>query len=71
MKQPNRETSINWTPDMLSRFKRAYGMAVRTNQTEFEFDGNQFVSSYAKYLIEYLEFQFNTKQTPIAYHAEL
>lgn len=48
--------TINWDRPMLERFKRAY------NDTKgfppsyvFTFDGHEFVKSYAKYLIEYLE----------------
>lgn len=46
---------INWNRPMLERFKAAYKEAVENDQIAFTFDGNEFVTGYAKYLIEYLE----------------
>lgn len=40
---------------MLERFKKAHAEA---NGKNFTFDGHEFVSNYAKYLIEYLEPRF-------------
>lgn len=57
-------TEINWTRDMLSRFREAHAEAVRANQTEFVFDGNQFLTDYAKYLIEYLVGAFGEGAVP-------
>lgn len=51
-------TTITWTADKLKRLKGAYQQAVEATDDEFSFDGNQFVTNYAKYLIEYLEGQF-------------
>jgi hypothetical protein len=50
-------TSINWTRPMLERFKKAYEKARSAEQDTFEFDGNQFVVNYAKYLIQHLDSQ--------------
>ena len=45
---------IQWTQSRVAKFKQAYQQAV-TNQVEtFLFEGNQFVTAYAKYLLEYL-----------------
>lgn len=49
---------INWTPDMLKRFKRAYTKARDDKLEVFIFDDNQYVLSYARYLIEYLDSKF-------------
>lgn len=49
---------INWTLPMLKRFKRAYKLAKMKAEDPFMFDGNEFVISYAKYLIEYLDSKF-------------
>lgn len=50
---------ISWTPAKLDLFKlayaKAYGQAADKKQDVFEFDGDDFVLSYAKFLIEYLE----------------
>lgn len=52
---------INWTPDTLARFKRAYAKALKDDVPTFTFEGNEFVVGYAKYLIEYLEGKFNDR----------
>jgi len=49
------KTMIAWTLPMLEQFKAAYQFAVKYEADIFTFDGNEFVVSYAKYLIEYLE----------------
>lgn len=50
---------IEWTPEMLRRFKLAYGKALpKGKESTFEFDGNLFVVGYAGYLIDYLESRF-------------
>lgn len=46
---------IQWTPEMLKRFKKAY---EECKGDTFKFDGNIFVKAYAKYLIEYLDKAF-------------
>ena len=54
--KPNQST-ITWTPQKLQRFKRHYKIACDNNQSQFHFEGHDFLCSYAKYLIEYLEGQ--------------
>lgn len=62
---------IDFTPEKLARFKKAYKKAEKLKRYKqaysapedssdevFTFDGNEFVLGYAKYLIEYLESQF-------------
>lgn len=39
---------------LLKRFKRAYADAVATKQEQFEFQGQTYLTEYAKHLIEYL-----------------
>ncbi len=51
-------TTITWTAEMLMRFRGAYKEATEAETEQFTFDGNEFVTMYAKYLIEYLEAQF-------------
>jgi len=50
---------VTFTKDSFTRLKKVYDEC--TAET-FVFDGNVFLKSYAKYLIEYLEMQFNPKQ---------
>jgi len=47
--------AIPWDRPMLERFKSALALAPGDKHSVFTFDNNEFVKSYAKYLIEYLE----------------
>ena len=47
--------SILWDRAKLDRFKKRYDEAVKNNEVEFEWEGHQFFTRYAFYLIEYLE----------------
>lgn len=49
---------LSWTKKTFTYFKRHYIRALNNNQSSFFFEGNEFFTSYAKYLIEYLEPQF-------------
>ena len=40
---------------MLERFKKAVAEAKANKQSEFCFEGHEFVTRYAEYLIEFLE----------------
>jgi hypothetical protein len=51
---------INWTPEKLAQFKKAYQLHADPKAT-FVFEDKEFVVAYAKYLIEYLEGQFNER----------
>lgn len=44
---------IEWDRDKLESFKRTY--AANKNRGVFTWDGHEFLTAYAKYLIEYLE----------------
>lgn len=52
---PGALPTINWTRPKLERLKDHHAAAVRVSLPKFEFDGHMFDTSYAKYLIEYLE----------------
>jgi hypothetical protein len=51
---------INWTPEKLVAFRKAYQLH-KDPQATFVFEDKEFVVGYAKYLIEYLEGQFNER----------
>lgn len=53
--------TIRFTRDMLVRFKVRYAKAVEAGEVQFVFEGNTFLTGYAKYLIEYLNQQFGIK----------
>jgi len=51
-------TSITWDRKKLERLRRAYDLAKMGHDTDdhvFVFDGHEFLVSYAKYLLEYLD----------------
>lgn len=45
---------VDFDKAKLRRFKRAYHYAVSQKQESFTFDGNEYMTAYAMYLIEYL-----------------
>lgn len=45
----------DWTPPMLQALKAAYVAAVNSNVDQFTLDGQLMLTSFAGYLIEYLE----------------
>ena len=49
---------LSWTKETFLKFKKDYEIALKENHESFFFEGNEFLVSYAKYLIEYLEPQF-------------
>lgn len=50
---------VSFTKDKFDRFKKVYGESKDKGKcTTFEFEGNEYVIGYAKYLIEYLEERF-------------
>lgn len=49
-----------WTRTMLKDLKLAYKIACECEMDVFRFEGHDFVVSYARYLIEYLEGQFKS-----------
>ena len=59
--------SILWDRPKLHRFKATYnrvkdaGKVIGHDAESFHFDGHEFVTNYAKYLIEYLEGLFKQK----------
>lgn len=49
---------ISWNKEMVKRLRKAYDTAVKDQKTEFIFDENQYLTTFAKYLLEYLEPKF-------------
>ena len=47
--------TMEMTPKVLRELKKAYATAVDNNQTIFTFQGKEFVTKFAKYLIEFIE----------------
>jgi hypothetical protein len=51
-------TMINWTPAKLERFREVYSKAAATPDVPFTFEGHQFIVGYAKFLIQYLDMEW-------------
>ena len=49
---------VSWTPESLEKFKVAWNDADDAEKESFTFDGNEYLVSYGRYLIEYLEYVF-------------
>jgi hypothetical protein len=52
---------ICWTIQMRERLRKAFNTAVKAQQDTFVFEGNTFVTNYAKYLLEHLDNQLGPK----------
>lgn len=48
------EHLIRFDADKALRFKADYERAVESRADQFEFEGSTFLTSYAKYVLEYL-----------------
>lgn len=49
---------INFDRNKLKDLKRHYKKALEAKKETFIFNGDEYLTSYAKYVIEYLESQF-------------
>lgn len=45
---------VNFTPNKLKSFKKVLSAAEAKSQESFKFEGNEYLVSYAKYIVEYL-----------------
>lgn len=55
----NNKSMVTFTPEKLDLFKKAFVKAVGGEQDQFTFEGREYVTGYAKYVIEYLDGEFN------------
>lgn len=55
------QKQIEFTPEKAEQLRKAYNKAVEEKKDSFVFQGDEFVTSYAKYLLEYLDMQFGKK----------
>lgn len=54
-------TTVQFTPEKLEQLKNAYRTAINKKADSFTFEGNEYLVSYAKYLIEYLDAELKTE----------
>jgi hypothetical protein len=52
-------TDINFDRPKTERLREAYNLAVSEGLEQFRFEGQELVTAYAKYLLEYLDSKFN------------
>jgi hypothetical protein len=51
-------TDMTFTHDTYSRFKSHYLKATKNKKEKFTFDGHEFLTGYAKYLLMFLKPKF-------------
>ena len=47
--------TITFNKSKKTQLRKAYDLAVKENKKMFIFDGNELLTKYAKYLLEYLD----------------
>ena len=52
------DTFIKWDRDKLKRLKKTHTEVFKKGEVVFMFEGHEFDTGYAKYLIEWLEGKF-------------
>lgn len=53
---------IEFTKEKANRLHKHHDKAVKENKDIFVFDGNEYVTKYAFYLLQYLDNKFNNKK---------
>lgn len=51
--------AVNFTPKKRDALRKEYDQAVEESKDSFVFDGNEFVTDYAKHLLRYLDGQYD------------
>ena len=52
------DKQVSWTPESLKEFKTCWKAADDLELESFTFDGNEYLVTYGRYLIEYLDYVF-------------
>jgi dihydrofolate reductase len=50
--------TVSFSQEDFKNFKTEYNSAIENEKQMFVFGGNEFLTSYAKYVIEYLKTKF-------------
>jgi hypothetical protein len=61
---------MNFTKELYEELKALYTLTKGTGQESFEFQGEQMLTAYAKYLLQYLEPQFENDELQVDYRVE-
>ena len=51
---------VEFNAESFKKFRARYNEAIEKKEIQFTFEGNEYLTSYAKYVIEYLEPKFKT-----------
>jgi hypothetical protein len=51
----DKSTTVSWTAEKRDKFKAAWKAANDAEQESFTFDENEYLVTYGRYLIEYLD----------------
>jgi hypothetical protein len=57
------DTTVTWTREKADELKVAWTSANEAEKESFMFDGNEYLVTYARYLLEYLEHIFGEEKT--------
>lgn len=52
------ENMVEFNAESFKKFRARYNTAIEKSENSFVFEGNEYLTSYAKYVIEYLEPKF-------------
>lgn len=52
------QTMVTWTKEKAEKFRTAWKKADKAEVESFEFEGNEFLVTYGRYLLEYLDYLF-------------
>jgi hypothetical protein len=50
--------TVSFNVTTFRKLKKEYENAIQNNITIFTFEGNEYLTSYAKYMVEYLKTKF-------------
>lgn len=60
--------TIKFTPAMRDQLRETHAEAVKYRQATFTFDGQEYDTEYAKYLLEFLDQKFGPSTTKGSHH---
>jgi len=58
----DKEKQVSFTPEKRDSLRRAYNKAQKNEEESFTWDGNEYLVSYARYLLEYLDYLFGEEK---------
>lgn len=59
----DKDTTVSWDREKFNQFKTAWDAADKDEKESFTFQGNEYLVSYGRYLLEYLDHIFGEEKT--------